>query len=432
MNSYGLFAEDAIQRYNVLPEEQNELYKRQFINLGTDGIFDIFSSGDAGQKGAPEPLAELPKSLFSNALIKFDAVVGGDAHVVSPGSKYITVLTSNEIKVETLEKKLYRNSDDKIAALIHAFTKKMVFIDIPNGIKSTMNIMFVNSNGPLATQVMINCGEESELGLLEWYASTSKTKSASMVMHEGRVGPYSNAYVDAVHNENANTIVGGLSKYEVGKGALLRLNYFYNGGLHTRVKNQFNAVGVDAEVHANELVFGSGSQKFDVGSNIGNVAPSTTVELHSRAVLMNDASCIMKGFAKIPFGSRGARSYVHESGMLLDKTAYLESIPAMSIDENEVKATHSSATGPVDDELVFYLMSKGLDETKAKKLLVEGFFSSSMGRFQNSNAKLATASLVAEKMTRGSFGDKLSMTLENIWVGKENEEDIFKGHYKYR
>ncbi len=432
MNSYGLFAEDAIQRYKALPEEQNELYKRQFINLGADGVFDIFNGGAATPEDTPESLTSLSKSLFSNALIKFDAVISGTGHVIAPGAKYITVLSPRDVEMGTLEKKLYKSSDDKIAALIHAFTKKVLFIDIPNGVKSALNIMFVNSGGPLAAQVMINCGEESELGMLEWYASSSKTKSANMVMHEGTIGPYSNTYVDAVHNEDANTIVGGLSGYRAGNGAVLRLNYFYNGGLHTKVKNQFDAVAADAMVHANELVFGSGSQKFDVSSNVGNISPSTTAELHSRAVLMNNASCIMKGFAKIPFGSKGARSYVHESGMLLDKTAYLESIPAMSIDENEVKATHSSATGPIDDELVFYLMSKGLDETRAKKLLVEGFFSSSVGRFQNSSAKLAAASLVAEKMTSGRYGDKLSMTMENIWVGKENEEDIFKGHYKYR
>lgn len=432
MNPYGLFAEDAIQRYKTLPEEQNELYKRKFVSLGPEAILDTFQNVDSNSHDTEESLGALAKSLFSNIMIKFDAIIGGDGHVIGPNAKYITVLAPSDIKMALLEKKLYKSSDDKIAALIHAFTTKLVFIDLPKGTKANMNIMFVNAGRPIAAQIMINCGEESELNLFEWYASGPAAKSASIVMHEGMLHPYSKASIDAIHNESAGTIVGGLSKYKVGKSATLRLNYFYNGGLHTRVKNQFDADGVDGSVHANELIFGSGVQKFDISSYLENAAQATTAELHTKAVLMGGSFCIMKGFAKIPFGSRGARSYVHESGMLLDKSAYLESIPAMSIDENEVKATHSSATGPIDDELIFYLMSKGLEEGKAKKLLVEGYFSASMGRFKNDSAKLATASLVADKMSTGNFGGKLNITMENIWVGRENEEDIFKGHYKYR
>jgi Fe-S cluster assembly scaffold protein SufB len=432
LNPYGLFADDAIQLYKTLPEEQSELYKRKFVSIGPETILETFKGAEKPQPDTPEALQELAKSLFSSNLIKFDAIISGTGHVIGPNAKYITVLAPSEIKMDILDRKLYKSSDDKLAALIHAFTNVLVFIDLPKGAKANMNIMFVNSSGPLAAQVMINCGEESELNLLEWYASGTKDRSASLVMHESGLQPFSKASIDAIHNETENTIVTGLSKYNVGKSAVLRLNYFYNGGFHTRVKNQFGVVDVDGSVHANELIFGSASQKFDISSYMENAAQATTAELHSKAVLMGESFCIMKGFAKIPFGSKNARSYVHEAGMLLDKSAYLESIPAMSIDENEVKATHSSATGPIDDELVFYLMSKGLDESKARKLLVEGFFSSSLGRFKSAEAKLATASLVAEKISTGKFGDKLNLTMENVWVGRENEEDIFKGHYKYR
>ncbi len=432
MNPYGLFAEDAIQRYKALPEEQNELYKRKFVSLGPEAILDTFQNVAPDSHDTEESLEAVTKALFSNNLIKFDAIISGRGHVIGPNAEYVMVRDPSEIKMDLLDKKLYKSSDDKLAALIHAFTNKLIFIDLPKGVKANVNIMFLNAGRPLAAQIMINCGEEAELNMFEWYASGSVEKSASVVMHESTLHPYSKVSIDAIHNEGANTIVGGLSKYNVGKAATLKLNYFYNGGLHTRVKNQLDATGSEGSIHANELIFGSGAQKFDISSYMENGAQATTAELHSKAVLTGESFCIMKGFAKIPFGSKNARSYVHESGMLLDKSAYLESIPAMSIDENEVKATHSSATGPIDDELIFYLMSKGLDEGRAKKLLVEGFFSGSVGRFKNDSAKLATASLIADKMSTGNFGGKLKVTMENVWIGRENEEDIFKGHYKYR
>lgn len=430
MNPYGLFAEDAIRRYKELPEEQNELYKKEFVSLGPERLLGIYQNKAALPTQAD--LTSLSKSILTEGAIKFDAIIGGGCHVVNPDTKYITVLPASEARMDVLKSKLYKSSEDKLVALVHAFTQEFVFVDVPNGAKAKLNLLFMNSDAPLATQVMINSGEESELEILEWYASSSKEDSASGVMHEGKLSAYSNVSIDAIHNEDKNTVVVGLSKYNVGNNANLRLNYFYNGGSNSRVKNRFSAEGYEGSIRVNELMFGSAKQKMDVSSYIENAAPSTTVELQSRAALMNESRCIMKGFAKIPFGSKNARSVVHESGMLLDKSAYLNSMPAMSIDENEVKATHASATGPIDEVLMFYLMSRGLDEHNAKKLIVEGFFSSSIGRFNNITGKLAGASLVAEKIETGGFGVPLKLSMQNIWVGRENEEDIFKGHYKYR
>lgn len=425
-----MFAEDAVQKYRELPEEQNELYKKEFISLDPEHLLKIYQGNSAGDTQAG--LYAASKSLFIKGEIKFDVIMGGSCHVVNPEVKYVKVLPASEIEMDLLNSKLHRSAEDKLAALVHAFTKEFIFVDVPRGAKAKLNLLFLNMEAPLAAQVMINTEEGSELNILEWYASSTKADSASGVMHECRVGAHSDVVIDAIHNEDKNTVVVGLSKYNVNNNATLKLNYFYNGGSSSRAKNRVAAIGYEGSIHVNELAFGSVKQKFDITSNIENTAPSTIAELHSRAVLMNESRCIMKGFAKIPFGAKNARSFVHESGMLLDKSAYLNSIPAMSIDENEVKATHASATGPIDDELIFYLMSKGLDEHDAKELIVEGFFSSSIGRFKNINAKLAGASLIAEKMENGGFGNQVKLSTENIWVGKENEEDIFKDHYKYR
>ena len=97
---------------------------------------------------------------------------------------------------------------------------------------------------------------------------------------------------------------------------------------------------------------------------------------------MDKSFCIMKGFAKIEKGATKAKSYVHERGILLDRGARVNGLPDMSVDENDVKATHSSATAPVDPESVFYLMSKGIDEIGVRKLLVTGFFANSISKMQ--------------------------------------------------
>ncbi len=431
LNSYRLFAEDAIQKYKELPEEQNELYKRKYVSLSPEQLFEIFQD----KKDSTESIEEieaLSKSIFVDSPVKFDAIIWGGGHIVNQAQKNIKIVPVSDISMEMLDRKLYKNSDDKLASLMHAFTKEIVILEVPEGQKIQINLLFVNASQPLATQVIVNAGKGAVVEVFEWYASSAGSNSASAVMHECIAEEYSNISIDAIHNEDHRTTVVGLSKYSAMTNATLKLNYLYNGGSHCRVKNYLSASGYEASMYVNELVFGSSTQKFDVSSYLENSSQATTAELHSKAVLADQSFCILKGFAKIPFGSKNARSFVYESGMLLNKDAYLESIPAMSIDENEVKATHSSATGPIDEELIFYLMSKGLPEQSAKKLIVEGFLSSSLGKFRNATAKLAGANLISEKMEKGIFGAPVKLSAENIWVGKENEEDIFKGHYKYR
>ncbi len=188
--------------------------------------------------------------------------------------------------------------------------------------------------------------------------------------------------INALHNENSNTVNLSFMRNRIGEDSHLKLNSVYSGAAHTRVRNVIEATGKGSNVDVNEIIFGASEQKFDISTYIVNKGAHTNASLESKAALMDKSFCIMKGFAKIEKGATKAKSYVHERGILLDKGAKVDGLPDMSVDENDVKATHSSATSPVDPESVFYLMSKGIDELGVRRLLVSGFFANSMAKVQ--------------------------------------------------
>ena len=113
---------------------------------------------------------------------------------------------------------------------------------------------------------------------------------------------------------------------------------------------------------------------------------------------MDTSFCQLKGYARVLKGASGARSFVHERGILLDKGARVDGLPDMSVDESDVKATHSSATAPVDEETVFYLMSKGIPEVGVKKLIVSGFLSESISKMHNGGARNLAIELINHKL----------------------------------
>ena len=79
------------------------------------------------------------------------------------------------------------------------------------------------------------------------------------------------------------------------------------------------------------------------------------------------------GLVSIKKGAKNTDTFFREDALLLSDTAKAEAIPSLEIDENEVKAGHASTVGPVDEEQLFYLTSRGITRKEAESLVVRGF-----------------------------------------------------------
>lgn len=110
--------------------------------------------------------------------------------------------------------------------------------------------------------------------------------------------------------------------------------------------------------------------------NITHAATDTYSNTLIKSVLNEKARGGFYGLVKINRGAKNTDTYFREDALLLSKEAKAEAIPSLEIDENEVKAGHASTVGPVDPEQIFYLMSRGVTQTEAKRMVVQGYFHS--------------------------------------------------------
>lgn len=431
MEYYKSFYTEAIELSKSLPEEQSELYKRHFIPMPVEQFAGGIEDADGGEQ-EEKLLKELSRMAFENLNIRFNAIFGSTRQVLD-AQGYVKSVDLKDINEEHVSNKLFKSGEDKMVAFIHAHSKRILFIDIPAGKRVDLNLLFANTEIPLATQVLINVGRDAKLNLFEWY--TSKTMSTSMlgILHEVTVGEYGYADISMVHNEDENTYVANFSKGAAMANSSLNINYIYNGGMSVRAKNFVSSAGHKAKSSVVELVVGSEKQRFDLSTIVANIGQESFADLESKAALMDEAACILKGFADVGENAMGSRSFVNERGILLDKGCYMSSIPGMSIKNSDVRATHSSATAPVDEEALFYLMSRGASGTVAQKLLIAGFLSSGIARLENPLAKVAVSSLIQEKINKGRFGTIPKLDISNLWAEQSvHNDDVFQGHYKYR
>ncbi|MDE1870623.1 MAG: SufD family Fe-S cluster assembly protein [Candidatus Micrarchaeota archaeon] len=428
MQDYKSFIREAVEQYGKLPQETSELYKHHYVNIP----FDLKAFSGNQQDG--DPIKSSVNLWASKLGIRFGLALGSLDSIVNND---LVRVERTESLDSSLINSMFKSEEDKYVAYINSNSERSVFVNVPEGKSASINIMLLNSSKPLNARIFINVGDGAKLNVLEYYGSAASMPTSLGVIHEASIGNGSELELNAVHNEDANTLCLGFCKNRIGERSHFRFNSFYNGSSHTRIRNSVRADGNESKVDVNEAIFGSAKQKFDINTYIINAAKHTHASLESKAALMDESFCIMKGFAKILNGAAKARSYVHERGILLDKGAKVDGLPDMSVDENDVKATHSSATAPVDPESVFYLMSKGIGGEGVRKLLVTGFFAESISRIGNPLMREISMSLINSKLAERNYGSMPSMDTRNIWVGLGGaqdapESDMFKGHYKYR
>src|SRR3972149_7360922 len=131
--------------------------------------------------------------------------------------------------------------------------------------------------------------------------------------------------------------------------------------------------GENAEVEVIGLVMSSGSDERSLETYITHVAPNTKSKVNVRAVLRGRSKFDFRGNVKIEKGAKGADAYLRSDALLFDDAKMGDDTPALEILEPDVKAGHAATIGKVDENMLFYLMTRGISRKQAEKLLVEGF-----------------------------------------------------------
>ncbi|HLQ03895.1 MAG TPA: SufD family Fe-S cluster assembly protein, partial [Nitrososphaerales archaeon] len=111
----------------------------------------------------------------------------------------------------------------------------------------------------------------------------------------------------------------------------------------------------------------------DTGGKAVHLAPDTTSKIISRSVSKDGGHTAYRGLLHIAKGARNAKSTVRCDALLIDDRSTTATYPYMEIQEDDATVTHEASVGKVGEELLFYLMSRGLSEGDALSMVVNGF-----------------------------------------------------------
>ena len=121
------------------------------------------------------------------------------------------------------------------------------------------------------------------------------------------------------------------------------------------------------------LAFAGDGQHQDAGGKIVHVAPNTTSAVVSKSVSRGSGRTSYRGLLKVHEGASGSSSTVRCDALLLNERSRSDTYPTMEIDEERVNIGHEASVSKLGEDQLFYLMSRGIDEESAAKMVVNGF-----------------------------------------------------------
>lgn len=173
------------------------------------------------------------------------------------------------------------------------------------------------------------------------------------------------------------------------------------GGRLTKGHIESIVEGKGATSYLYGLVVGDGRQQFNHNTLQDHRAQETESDQLFKAALKDESKSVFIGNIRVRKSGGGTNAYQANRNLLLSKGATSDSIPTLEIEANDVKCTHGSATGGLDEETLFYLRSRGIPRKSAENMLVEGFFEDVLLKLSDESVREKLRGVLYEKFEEG-------------------------------
>jgi Fe-S cluster assembly protein SufD len=131
--------------------------------------------------------------------------------------------------------------------------------------------------------------------------------------------------------------------------------------------------GENAQAALNGAMMLRGSEHADTTTRINHAAPHGSSRQVYKTVLADKARGVFQGKIYVAEGAQKTDGYQLSRALLLSDQAEMDAKPELEIYADDVKCSHGSTVGDIDDDAMFYLRSRGLPETEARALLIDAF-----------------------------------------------------------
>ncbi|HXY95083.1 MAG TPA: Fe-S cluster assembly protein SufD [Acidimicrobiia bacterium] len=306
-----------------------------------------------------------------------------DADLEAKGVRVCGLATCEREEVDGLLGACSDASPDAFTVLHDAFLAGGAVVKVPPGVVVEQPIVVLHwSEGDgLASfpHTLVVAGESAEVTVFDRFGSDGahdRADSGHLVdaVVELVVGDGSNVRYVSVQEHGPHTWQIALQRAHVGRDATLRSSAVALGGYYARLRSESRLGGEGGESDLTAVYFGDGTQMLDFRTLQDHHAPRTRSDLLFKGAVEDHAHSVYSGLIRIRPGAQHASAFQTNRNLVLTEGAEAMSVPNLEIETDDVRCSHASAVGPIDDDQLYYLATRGVPPEEAERLIVLGFF----------------------------------------------------------
>ena len=286
----------------------------------------------------------------------------------------------------------------KAGLLARALSRNGAFIFVPAGVVLEAPILFdhLADGGDEFPHSLVIAGEGAQFTVVERYFGDTSRLICGLT--EIVAAPRAQVRYAAVNEHGAAATTLFTRRAICGADARVELAIADLGEAYISDSIVFSndAKGGHSELAA--LFFTSGKQYVDLSSEVRHSAGDTTSQTVVKSAGIGRGQGRFVGNIVISANAHGADASLRDDVLLLSKDAHIDSVPALEISANDVKAFHGATVGSIDEEELFYAQSRGLAREEAERMIALGFFEPAIAHFPFEAARDLVREALAVKL----------------------------------
>ena len=293
---------------------------------------------------------------------------------------------SDDLEIKSLDSNLENKIFNK-----KNFTRKDSLLDINSAFLNENLIIKVKKNAKLKNPISIfyyNCEEEkylindriniileenSEAEINEIFFSNNKSIYWNNVHNYICLKKNSKLEHYKIQLEANSALHSSSTSIDCDNSSIYNNFIFSVGGNMSRIEviSSINAADIDFNIKG--LYLAKTNQHHDITTLMQHKHPESKSNQHIKGILQEDSSGVFQGKVVVSQDAQKTDAFQFNQNLLLSENAEVNVKPELEIYADDVKCSHGATTGELDEQMLFYLRSRGLNKEEAKKILIEGF-----------------------------------------------------------
>lgn len=292
---------------------------------------------------------------------------------------------------------------DRLSAQNFAQFNTGIFVYIPENVQFdevlhlTLN-QLATSGKDLVARIFVYIGSNAKVDILQEMHTigTQKTKASviiEVIADSGAQVTYAN--IDSF-GEQTTAFINREAEVRDHATVDWQNTEFNDGNVIIRLASQLNGEGSTS--HTNVIGLTTKKQTQGLVTTILNRGRHSLGHIFQRGVILNRSTLVFNGIGKIIKGAKGSDAQQESRVLMLSRRARGDANPLLLIDENDVTAGHAASVGRVDENQMYYLMSRGISEQVARKLVIRGFMGEVLAKMPTKEAQQQVVEEIERKL----------------------------------